>query len=50
MYRAKAAGRNAIHFFLPTMQEAADERLRLNTEIQKGSGGKTICPVLPAAG
>ncbi len=35
MYRAKAAGRNAIHFFLPTMQEAADERLRLNTEIRK---------------
>ncbi len=35
MYRAKAAGRNSIHFFLPTMQEAADERLRLNTEIRK---------------
>jgi diguanylate cyclase (GGDEF)-like protein/PAS domain S-box-containing protein len=35
MYRAKAAGRNAIHFFLPSMQEAADERLRLNTEIRK---------------
>ena len=35
MYRAKAAGRNAIHFFLPNMQEAADERLRLHTEIRK---------------
>jgi len=35
MYRAKAAGRNAIHFFLPSMQEAADERLRLNTEIRQ---------------
>ena len=35
MYRAKAAGRNSIHFFLPTMQDAADERLRLNTEIKK---------------
>ena len=35
MYRAKAAGRNSIHFFLPTMQDAADERLRLNTEIRK---------------
>ena len=35
MYRAKAAGRNAIHFFLPIMQEAADERLRLTTEIRK---------------
>ncbi|MCP4343200.1 MAG: EAL domain-containing protein [Desulfobulbaceae bacterium] len=35
MYRAKAAGRNEIHFFLPSMQEAADERLRLTTEIRK---------------
>ncbi len=35
MYRAKAAGRNAIHFFLPSMQEAADERLRITTEIRK---------------
>jgi len=35
MYRAKDAGRNTIHFFLPKMQEAADERLRINTEIRK---------------
>ncbi len=35
MYRAKAAGRNTVHFFLPKMQEAADERLRLNSEIKK---------------
>lgn len=35
MYRAKAAGRNAIHFFLPSMQEAADERFRLNMELRK---------------
>ena len=35
MYRAKAAGRNAIHFFLPSMQEAADEQLRLNIELRK---------------
>lgn len=34
MYRAKAAGRNSIHFFLPTMQEAADKRLRLSTELR----------------
>lgn len=34
MYRAKAAGRNSIHFFLPSMQKAADERLRLNTELR----------------
>ncbi len=35
MYRAKDAGRNTINFFLPKMQEAADERLHLNTEIRK---------------
>jgi diguanylate cyclase (GGDEF)-like protein/PAS domain S-box-containing protein len=35
MYRAKAAGRNAIHFFLPSMQDAADERFRLNMELRK---------------
>ncbi|NOR26350.1 MAG: EAL domain-containing protein [Desulforhopalus sp.] len=34
MYRAKAAGRNSIHFFLPSMQEAADERLRLSSELR----------------
>jgi len=34
MYRAKDAGRNAIHFFLPKMQEAADERLHLYMEIR----------------
>jgi len=38
MYRAKDAGRNAIHFFLPSMQEAADERLRLGSEIRKALG------------
>ncbi len=35
MYRAKAAGRNEIRFFLPSMQKAADDRLRLNTEIRR---------------
>jgi diguanylate cyclase (GGDEF)-like protein/PAS domain S-box-containing protein len=35
MYRSKAAGRNSIHFFLPKMQEAADERFSLSTEIRK---------------
>jgi diguanylate cyclase (GGDEF)-like protein/PAS domain S-box-containing protein len=35
MYRAKDAGRNSIHFFLPKMQEAVDQRLRLNTEIKR---------------
>ncbi len=35
MYKAKAAGRNEIQFFLPEMQEAADKRLRLNTDIRR---------------
>jgi diguanylate cyclase (GGDEF)-like protein/PAS domain S-box-containing protein len=35
MYRAKAAGRNEIRFFLPSMQDAADERLRIYMEIRK---------------
>ncbi len=35
MYRAKAAGCNMIKFFLPHMQDAADERLRLNMEIRE---------------
>ncbi|SJM90575.1 putative Diguanylate cyclase [Crenothrix polyspora] len=29
MYRSKAGGRNAISFFQPSMQEAADQRLKL---------------------
>ncbi len=35
MYKAKAAGRNEIRFFLPSMQDAADERLRLYMDIRK---------------
>ena len=35
MYRAKAAGRNEISFFLPSMQEAADEKLQLSTELRQ---------------
>jgi diguanylate cyclase (GGDEF)-like protein/PAS domain S-box-containing protein len=35
MYSAKAAGRNAIRFFLPRMQEEVDELLLLNTELRK---------------
>jgi len=34
MYRAKAAGRNEICFFLPAMQEAADEKLHISTELR----------------
>jgi EAL domain-containing protein (putative c-di-GMP-specific phosphodiesterase class I) len=35
MYRAKAAGRNEISFFLPSMQEAADEKLRLSNQLRQ---------------
>lgn len=35
MYRAKAAGRNEICFFLPSMQQAADEKLHISTELRQ---------------
>jgi diguanylate cyclase (GGDEF)-like protein len=35
MYKAKGAGTNEIRFFLPSMQKAADERLRLTTDIRR---------------
>ena len=35
MYRAKADGCNLVKFFLPHMQDAADERLRLTMEIRE---------------
>jgi len=35
MYKVKDAGRNNIEFFLPRMQEAADERLLLHTELRQ---------------
>lgn len=35
MYRAKASGRNAISFFHPSMQEAAELRLSLEHEIKQ---------------
>ncbi len=34
MYRAKAAGRNAIRFYHPTMQSVADARLELEKELR----------------
>jgi diguanylate cyclase (GGDEF)-like protein/PAS domain S-box-containing protein len=34
MYRSKASGRNAISFFHPSMQEAADLRLNLEQDIR----------------
>lgn len=35
MYRAKDSGRNAIRFFLPSMQLAADERLKIMNDLQR---------------
>lgn len=35
MYRAKEAGRNTIRFFLPSMQLAAQERLRLQNDLRQ---------------
>lgn len=35
MYKVKETGRNNIEFFLPRMQEAADERLLLHTELRQ---------------
>ena len=35
MYRAKEAGRNTIRFFLPSMQLAAEERLRLQNDLRQ---------------
>jgi diguanylate cyclase (GGDEF)-like protein/PAS domain S-box-containing protein len=35
MYQAKAAGRNAVRFFLPSMQEAAETRLRTINELRQ---------------
>lgn len=35
MYRAKHAGRNALHFFAPEMQFAIDQRLHLQSELRQ---------------
>ncbi|MEN8133580.1 MAG: EAL domain-containing protein, partial [Pseudomonadota bacterium] len=35
MYRAKEAGRNTIRFFLPSMQLAAQQRLRLQNDLRQ---------------
>ena len=36
MYEAKQAGKNALRFFDPRMQQAVQERLRLEDEIRRG--------------
>lgn len=35
MYRAKQAGRNALHFFAPAMQAAIDERLQMQGDLRQ---------------
>lgn len=35
MYRAKESGRDAVRFFLPSMQHAADERLKTLNELRR---------------
>lgn len=34
MYRAKDAGRNAVRFFMPSMQQEVEQRLRIQTELR----------------
>ncbi len=36
MYRAKEAGRNTLKFFLPSMQKAAEEKLKVLGDLRKG--------------
>lgn len=36
MYRAKEAGRNTLKFFLPSMQQAAEERLKVLGDLRQG--------------
>ncbi|MET0048285.1 MAG: EAL domain-containing protein [Sedimenticola sp.] len=40
MCRAKEAGKNAIRFFLPSMQQAAEERMRLKQDIGRALTGE----------
>ncbi len=35
MYRAKDAGRNTVRFFMPSMQEEVEQRLRTQTELRR---------------
>jgi EAL domain-containing protein (putative c-di-GMP-specific phosphodiesterase class I) len=36
MYRAKEAGRNTLKFFLPSMQQAAEEKLKVLGDLRQG--------------
>ncbi|MET0051747.1 MAG: EAL domain-containing protein [Candidatus Thiodiazotropha sp.] len=42
MYRAKESGRNAVRFFLPSMQRAADERLNTLNELRRSIPRKEL--------
>ena len=46
MYAAKAAGKNAVRFFDPQMQEAVSKRLRLEEEIREGLKADSFIPYL----
>ena len=54
MYRAKESGRNAIQFYLPSMQLAASERLALENELRHALGSGELAlhyqPQVDAAG
>jgi diguanylate cyclase (GGDEF)-like protein/PAS domain S-box-containing protein len=54
MYRSKASGRNAISFFHPSMQEAADLRLNLEQDLRNAidNGRFMLCyqPQVDASG
>ncbi len=43
MYRAKEAGKNAIRFFLPSMQVAAEERLSMQNDLQLAIERDELC-------
>jgi diguanylate cyclase (GGDEF)-like protein/PAS domain S-box-containing protein len=43
MYRAKESGRNAVRFFLPSMQQAADERLKILNELRQAMPNNELC-------
>jgi len=38
MNQAKTSGRNTVRFFLPSMQQAADQRLRLGNDLKRAIG------------
>ncbi len=42
MYRAKEAGRNTIRFFLPSMQLAAEERLKLQNDLRRAISNEEL--------